>query len=276
LAEATGAPDVAFDELWKAWQRCTQSGSHAAFAVLGPPLVWSIMHRHNYLGGGTGSGDGPSAGVLDRGDLERARAVAHAVEVLAAANPDVASLEGAALRCRGLVEADVSQLLQASSAYRKAGRLLESALACEDAADVLGRAARVNEARPLFEDVAARYTQMDAAWDAARVASRMRSLGMRRGSRGSRQRSKVGWDALTPSERAVVELVAHGLSNPDIAERLFLSRHTIKAHVSSALAKLQMTSRIELARAAIQRGTGTETKPGGGSTARTSDRILSN
>ncbi len=261
LAEATGAPDVAFDELWTAWQRCLESGSHAAFAALGPAIVSSIMHWLDFGLAGSASGGSPTAGALDRADLERARAVAEAVEVLAEANPEVASQQGAALRCRGLVHADASLLLAASAAYRNAGWRFESALACEDAADLLGRAGRMDESRPLFNDVAARYLQMDAAWDAARVASRMRAIGMRRGNRGSRQRAKVGWDALTANERAVVVLVAEGLTNPDIADRLFVSRHTVKAQVSSALAKLQLTSRIELARVAMQQGMGTEATP---------------
>src|SRR5206468_4032966 len=90
----------------------------------------------------------------------------------------------------------------------------------------------------------------------ARAGTRMRALGILRGSRGVRHRPTVGWEALTPSELSVVELVASGLSNPEAADRLFLSRHTVKAHVSSALTKLGMTSRVELAREAAERRVG--------------------
>lgn len=56
------------------------------------------------------------------------------------------------------------------------------------------------------------------------------------------------WDALTPTEQKVAHLVADGLSNPDIAAELFLSRNTVQTHVSHILAKLGARSRAEVAR----------------------------
>ena len=68
----------------------------------------------------------------------------------------------------------------------------------------------------------------------------------RRGS-GDRKRPATGWDALTPTELQVVDLVAHGLTNPQIAERLVMSRATVKTHVSHCLTKLGMATRSEIA-----------------------------
>jgi DNA-binding NarL/FixJ family response regulator len=51
-----------------------------------------------------------------------------------------------------------------------------------------------------------------------------------------------------------VRLVAEGLSNPDIASRLFVSRATVKTHLVHVFSKLDVASRAELAVAATRRG----------------------
>ena len=83
----------------------------------------------------------------------------------------------------------------------------------------------------------------------------------RRG-RGDRQRPAFGWDSLTPTELTVTELVADGLTNPQIAERLIIGRATVKTHVSSVLRKLDLTGRTQLATAYRQRVP--EDRPGPG------------
>ncbi|NUT49468.1 MAG: helix-turn-helix transcriptional regulator [Saccharothrix sp.] len=68
-----------------------------------------------------------------------------------------------------------------------------------------------------------------------------------RRSRGKRGRPSSGWAGLTPTERSVVALAADGLSNPEIGSRLFMSRSTVKTHLSHVYAKLGVTNRTELA-----------------------------
>jgi DNA-binding CsgD family transcriptional regulator len=93
------------------------------------------------------------------------------------------------------------------------------------------------------------YAQAGAAWDAGRVRSRLRALGVRRRLVAERHRGN-GWSAMTDSELAVARLVADGLTNREVAERLFVSHHTVSAHLRHVFAKLNVNSRVELARIA--------------------------
>jgi DNA-binding CsgD family transcriptional regulator len=91
------------------------------------------------------------------------------------------------------------------------------------------------------------YDDLFAAQRGASARARLRALGARVGTRGPRRRPSTGWEALTGAEQRVALLVAERLSNPEIAERLFVSRRTVETHVSNALAKLGCVSRRELA-----------------------------
>ena len=72
------------------------------------------------------------------------------------------------------------------------------------------------------------------------------------GGRGEHPSATHGWASLSSVERQVVELASQGLSNPDIARELFMSRNAVKAHLSHAYAKLGVANRTELARLACQ------------------------
>ena len=61
------------------------------------------------------------------------------------------------------------------------------------------------------------------------------------------RRPATGWEALTSAERRVAELVAGGLANREVAEQLFVSRHTVETHLKHVFAKLGVGSRAELA-----------------------------
>ena len=75
-------------------------------------------------------------------------------------------------------------------------------------------------------------------------------------ARGERKRPSAGWASLTPTERRVVDLVADGLTNPQIAEKMFVARGTVKVHVSHIFAKLGLSNRAELAALATRRSDG--------------------
>lgn len=63
---------------------------------------------------------------------------------------------------------------------------------------------------------------------------------------GSASAPRSGWASLTPTELEVVKLVAKGLTNPEIAERLFITRNTVRAHLQHVFAKLGVKTRAEL------------------------------
>jgi transcriptional regulator of acetoin/glycerol metabolism len=67
----------------------------------------------------------------------------------------------------------------------------------------------------------------------------------------SASRRPAGWD-LTSTERSVTELVAQGLTNRQVAERLFVSRYTVDAYLRSIFRKLQVSSRVDLTRLALE------------------------
>lgn len=71
--------------------------------------------------------------------------------------------------------------------------------------------------------------------------------------RGPRSRPKAGWDSLTATEALVVDLAALGRTNPEIAAKLLVSKETVKTHLSSIFRKLDLTNRVELAKAVAER-----------------------
>jgi DNA-binding CsgD family transcriptional regulator/tetratricopeptide (TPR) repeat protein len=77
--------------------------------------------------------------------------------------------------------------------------------------------------------------------------SRADAVAWLRRARGTRKRPSHGWESLTPTEVEVVRHAAAGLTNPQIAERLFIARATVKVHLSHVYAKLGVRNRSQLA-----------------------------
>ena len=76
----------------------------------------------------------------------------------------------------------------------------------------------------------------------------------RRQSRKRPKRQTFGWASLSPSQLGIAELVASGLTNQEVAARLYLSRHTIDFHLREIFSKLGIDSRVKLARLVSERG----------------------
>jgi len=93
-----------------------------------------------------------------------------------------------------------------------------------------------------------------AEMGAARAADRARALLRRLGVRAGSGAGPRGTDALTRREAEVLELLARGLSNPAIAERLVVSRKTVERHVQHVLQKLGLRNRAEAAAHAVRHG----------------------
>jgi DNA-binding CsgD family transcriptional regulator len=151
------------------------------------------------------------------------------------------------LRMRAIVEQDPDALVEVVAQARQDHRNLDLAETLEDAALVLAAADRLEEAVPLWDEAIEVYEHLGASRDIARIAALLRQHGVKRGTRRRHVRATTGWDSLTATELKVVELVAQRLSNPEVAERLFISRHTVESHLKNIYRKLALSSRSQLA-----------------------------
>ncbi|MGH3292423.1 MAG: helix-turn-helix domain-containing protein, partial [Trebonia sp.] len=84
--------------------------------------------------------------------------------------------------------------------------------------------------------------------DLARIRRRLRKLGIRRHHRAPADRPATGWDSLTETEQTTASLVAEGLTNQQVADRMYVSAHTVAFHLKQVFRKLCIGSRVELAR----------------------------
>lgn len=231
LAEAQGDFAAAVDVLVPAWQMCAAAGIGAELRAFGPHL----------------------AGVaVAAGRTELAKEIAAALESQAAANPGLVGVQATALRVRGLATGDPDVLLEALTVHRSGPHIHGRARCAEAAASALARAGRLSAARSAGEEAVQLYSELGAEGELARARADLRSAGLRLGVRGRRRRPTSGWAALTDTEAHVARLVAQRLSNPEIAQAMFLSRRTVGHHVSHLLAKLGMSARTELAAAAAR------------------------
>ncbi len=181
------------------------------------------------------------------GDTGTARSLASQAAALAAES-EIPHRQANALYCRGLLDHDAPRLLAAAERYGEAGRPLLSAKALEAAAGHFVDTGDRGEARAAFTSAVEVYTSLGAAADVAQLQAMFRAHGIRRGPHAKHRRARSGWDSLTATEIKIAAFVEEGLSNPEIAARLLLSRRTVATHVSHILKKLDVHSRTDIAR----------------------------
>jgi predicted ATPase/DNA-binding CsgD family transcriptional regulator len=90
--------------------------------------------------------------------------------------------------------------------------------------------------------------ELDALWaDGACLSIAQAGVQASKGRR-RRGRPSIGWESLTETEQQIATLVADGLTNPEIANRVFIAPSTARNHVSNILGKLGVAKRTEVAR----------------------------
>jgi DNA-binding CsgD family transcriptional regulator/tetratricopeptide (TPR) repeat protein len=191
---------------------------------------------------------------LGSGDVPAADRAAQALE---RAGANLRHAQGGALcaRATGLVAGAMGRRDEAARLLRQAATAFEAdGLPFEAATSLLDLAGVVLADNPALATVEAgraltTLELLGARHDAGRAASLLRALGVppKPGPRGA--------GLLSRREQDVLDLVKSGLTNPQIAAQLYISRKTVAHHVSSILTKLNLTSRAEAAAYAVRVGT---------------------
>jgi DNA-binding CsgD family transcriptional regulator/tetratricopeptide (TPR) repeat protein len=187
------------------------------------------------------------------GDLDTARTFAGHATALAAGS-EIPHRQATEYYCHGLLDHDAARLHTAAentvilltSCRRRRWRRPRRIHPHRDR----------DQGRAAFIRAVEIYTSLSAATDVARLQASFRAYGIRRGPQSKHRQARSGWDSLTPTEIKVAKLVEEGLSNPEIAAKLLLSRRTVATHVSHILRKLGVNSRIDIAREAALRAAG--------------------
>jgi DNA-binding CsgD family transcriptional regulator/DNA-binding Lrp family transcriptional regulator len=186
------------------------------------------------------------------GDRELAEsAVAHASR-RAELSPGVPSLAATAAHAAGLLNRDTDTLFEAVSLFKRTSHSLALAVAYEDLGVAHQQDGSAESGIDALTQALVLFARAGATQDEARIRSRLRTLGIRRRV-ATGERPTSGWAAMTKAELAVADLVADGLTNREVAKRLFVSHNTVTTHLRHVFAKLGVKSRVDVTRLATER-----------------------
>jgi DNA-binding CsgD family transcriptional regulator len=220
-------------------------GPSAAIAQI-RELCADLPSLRRILLGDPASGAWLVRAALASGDHAVAETVAATAAALTEDNPGCETVAAAAEHARGLLAADGECLARAAAQHQDPWA---RASAAEDLAVLLGRHAGHEQGVEHLCRALEGYETVGAMADTARVRARLREFGVRRRHwQTASERPVIGWGSLTGTEHAVSELVAQGLTNQEIAGRMYISQHTVAHHLRQAFRKLNIGSRVELAR----------------------------
>ncbi|OLB77162.1 MAG: hypothetical protein AUI14_16885 [Actinobacteria bacterium 13_2_20CM_2_71_6] len=177
-----------------------------------------------------------------------ARAVAEAVRLLADRNPEVTSLAGAAAHAEGLLHRDLAALRRGVDRFRDSPRPLARARAMEDTARAENEAGRRDRAVRLLQEAIEECARCGACGPVDRMAKALRQLGVRAPAAEPAPALPQPLAGLTATELNLARLVASGLTNKEIAERIGRSPHTVDSHLRNIFSKVNVNSRVALTR----------------------------
>jgi DNA-binding CsgD family transcriptional regulator len=178
----------------------------------------------------------------------RGQEVQRAIEVMEATVPAPwpAVLQSAVAYAEAVTasEAQAGQHFEAALAGPAGGRAFDRARVQLAYGRWLRRHQRRLEAREHLRAARDTFDQLGNEPFAQRARDELRATG-----EASPRRPNADWDQLSPQEVQIARLVADGLSNKEIGERMFLSHRTIASHLYRMFPKLGITTRAQLATA---------------------------
>ena len=216
------------------------SGAETALQVLDGVYTDLPLHRHVLIGEPTASA-WLARTALAAGRNELATGVARVADELARDNPGFDVMSVAAAHCGGIVGQDPELLALAAASHPDPWA---RASAAEDLGTVLIAMDNPDGAVAHLDEALGGYGHASAERDLARIRRRLRKLGVRRQHRAPVDPPRRGWESLTETEQTTVTLVAEGLTNHQVADRMYVSAHTVAFHLKQVFRKLGIAAVI--------------------------------